>query len=65
MPVPSRLITSLDALVASDNTIWVTGAQVPEALLYATACISLNTETPGVFRGSQQDVENDIQTFYS
>lgn len=42
----------------------VTGTPISEALLYATACVSLKMETPGVFHGSSQDVEDYIQAFY-
>lgn len=42
----------------------VTGADMGEALRYATACVSLKMETPGVFRGSRDDVEAYIREFY-
>lgn len=42
----------------------VTGAPMAEALLYATACVSLKMETPGPFRGSRGDVEDYIKAFY-
>ena len=40
------------------------GADVDEALLYATACVSLKMETPGVFAGTRADVEDYIHRFY-
>ena len=40
------------------------GADVEEALLYATACVSLKMETPGAFRGTKADVEAYIREFY-
>lgn len=40
------------------------GDDVPTALLYATACVSLKMETVGVFKGSQQDVYDYIEQFY-
>lgn len=40
------------------------GADADEALLYATACVSLKMETPGAFRGSKADVENYMKEFY-
>ena len=40
------------------------GADMRDALLYATACVSLKMETPGVFRGTRADVENYIREFY-
>jgi len=43
----------------------ITGAGVAEALQYATACVSLKMETPGVFRGTRSDVEAYIREFYS
>jgi len=42
----------------------VTGAEMDEALLYATACVSLKMETPGIFRGKREDVEAYIREFY-
>ncbi|MCD7755930.1 MAG: PfkB family carbohydrate kinase [Firmicutes bacterium] len=42
----------------------VTGAGIPEALRYATACVSLKMETPGIFRGTRADVEAYIREFY-
>lgn len=39
-------------------------AGVEEALLYATALVSLKMETPGPFQGTRQDVENYITEFY-
>ena len=42
----------------------VTGHGMAEALLYATACVSLKMETPGVFRGSHADVLDYIRAFY-
>lgn len=40
------------------------GSGVEEALLYATALVSLKMETPGPFQGTKQDVENYIAEFY-
>ena len=42
----------------------VTGADMVEALGYATACVSLKMETPGVFRGTRADVEAYRRLFY-
>ena len=42
----------------------VTGADMEEALRYATACVSLKMETPGVFRGTRADVEEYRRLFY-
>lgn len=39
-------------------------ADIPEALLYATALVSLKMETPGPFRGSREDVVAYINEFY-
>lgn len=41
------------------------GAGMEEALRYATACVSLKMETPGVFKGSRADVEDYIRQFYA
>lgn len=37
---------------------------VPESLLNATAIVSLKMETPGVFKGTREDVENYKKEFY-
>lgn len=37
---------------------------IPSALLYATATVSLKMETPGAFRGTMEDVEKYIEEFY-
>ena len=37
---------------------------VPEALLFATALVSLKMETPGPFCGTREDVEAYIAKFY-
>lgn len=42
----------------------MTGADMEKALLYATACVSLKMETPGVFKGTRADVEDYIRQFY-
>lgn len=42
----------------------MTGADVAEALRYATACVSLKMETPGVFTGTRADVEAYLNAFY-
>ena len=39
-------------------------ADVPAALLTATALVSLKMETPGPFRGTRKDVEDYIAAFY-
>jgi len=41
------------------------GADIPGALLYAAACVSLKMETPGPFAGTGEDVEQYIRQFYS
>lgn len=40
------------------------GTGVEEALRYATACVSLKMETPGVFRGTREDVLAYQKEFY-
>lgn len=37
---------------------------IEEALLVATATVSLKMETPGPFKGTKADIENYIETFY-
>ena len=39
-------------------------ADIPQALLFATALVSLKMETPGPFRGTRQDVLDYIDRFY-
>ena len=39
-------------------------SSVPEALLFATALVSLKMETPGPFCGTREDVQAYIDTFY-
>lgn len=43
----------------------LTGSDMEQALRYATACVSLKMETPGVFRGTRGDVERYLEEFYS
>ena len=43
----------------------MTGAGMEEALRYATACVSLKMETPGVFKGARADVEAYMREFYT
>ena len=43
----------------------MTGHDAEESLLYATACVSLKMETPGVFTGTHRDVEDYIAQFYT
>ena len=40
-------------------------ANIKDALLYATALVSLKMETPGPFQGTRQDVLDYIDEFYS
>ena len=37
---------------------------VPDALLFAAACVSLKMETPGPFSGTRQDVEDYMDRYY-
>lgn len=39
-------------------------ADIPTALLYAAALVSLKMETPGPFKGSRSDVEAFIESYY-
>lgn len=54
-----------DTTFGSYLAMRVTGADMGAALLYATACVSLKMETPGVFTGTKADVENYIKEFYN
>ncbi|MDE7220736.1 MAG: ribokinase [Oscillospiraceae bacterium] len=53
-----------DTTFGSYLAMRMTGAGMEEALLYATACVSLKMETPGVFKGTRADVEDYIRAFY-
>lgn len=53
-----------DTTFGSYLAMRMAGAEMKEALLYATACVSLKMETPGVFSGTRADVEEYIRTFY-
>lgn len=53
-----------DTTFGSYLAMRLTGADMAQALLYATACVSLKMETPGVFRGTRADVEAYIREFY-
>ncbi len=53
-----------DTTFGSYLAMRVGGASIPESLLYATACVSLKMETPGIFRGTKEDVEEYIRMFY-
>lgn len=54
-----------DTTTGSYLAMRLNGASVPEALRYATACVSLKMETPGVFRGTKADVLNYLDEFYA
>ena len=54
-----------DTTTGSYLAMRLAGASVPEALRYATACVSLKMETPGVFRGTKADVLNYLDEFYA
>lgn len=53
-----------DTTFSSYLAMRMAGSDIPEALLYATACVSLKMETPGAFTGSKQDVLDYIDAFY-
>lgn len=53
-----------DTTMGSYLAMRISGADIPEALLYATACVSLKMETPGAFAGTRQDVLDYIEEFY-
>lgn len=54
-----------DTTFGSYLAMRLTGHNMAQSLLYATACVSLKMETPGVFRGTRADVEAYIRAFYS
>ena len=53
-----------DTTFGSYLAMRMTGADMADSLLYATACVSLKMETPGVFTGTKADVEAYIREFY-
>ena len=67
-PVKARNLTGRtgrgDTTFGSYLAMRMLGYPVQEALLYATACVSLKMETPGPFAGSRTDVERYIAAFY-
>ena len=67
-PIKARNLTGRtgrgDTTFGSYLAMRLTGADVPTALEYATACVSLKMETPGPFRGTKEDVEAYIRQFY-
>ncbi|MBQ8973129.1 MAG: ribokinase [Clostridia bacterium] len=54
-----------DTTFGSYLAMRMSGADIRESLLYATACVSLKMETPGAFTGTKSDVEKYIREFYS
>ncbi len=54
-----------DTTFGSYLALRLAGADVPEALKYAAACVSLKMETPGPFAGTRQDVDDYIREFYA
>lgn len=60
-PVTSRNLSGRtgrgDTVFGSYIAMRVLGADIDEALRYATACVSLKMETPGPFSGTRADVE--------
>ena len=67
-PVKSRNLSGRtgrgDTVFGSYIAMRTLGADIQEALLYATACVSLKMETPGPFAGTREDVEAYIRAFY-
>ncbi len=67
-PVRSRNLSGRtgrgDTVFGSYIAMRVLGADLNEALRYATACVSLKMETPGPFTGDRNDVEAYLREFY-
>ena len=67
-PVKSRNLSGRtgrgDTVFGSYIAMRVLGADMAEALRYATACVSLKMETPGPFAGTRADVEAYLREFY-
>ena len=67
-PVKARNLTGRtgrgDTTFGAYLAMRLTGTDMAQALRYATACVSLKMETPGVFTGTREDVENYLREFY-
>ncbi len=67
-PVKSRNLSGRtgrgDTVFGSFIAMRTLGADLEEALRYATACVSLKMETPGPFAGTRDDVEAYLKEFY-
>ena len=67
-PVKSRNLSGRtgrgDTVFGSYIAMRTLGAEMDEALRYATACVSLKMETPGPFAGTRNDVEAYLREFY-
>lgn len=67
-PVKARNLTGRtgrgDTTFGAYLAMRLTGADMARALRYATACVSLKMETPGVFAGTREDVGNYLREFY-
>ena len=53
-----------DTVFGSYIAMRILGAEMEDALRYATACVSLKMETPGPFTGTREDVEAYLNQFY-
>ena len=66
-PVTSRNLSGRtgrgDTVFGSYIAMRVLGADIDDALHYATACVSLKMETPGPFAGTRADVEAYMRMF--
>ena len=67
-PVRSRSLAGRtgrgDTVFGSYIAMRCLGADLKEALRYATACVSLKMETPGPFAGTREDVEAYYRLLY-
>ena len=67
-PVKSRSLAGRtgrgDTVFGSYIAMRCLGADLKEALRYATACVSLKMETPGPFAGTREDVETYYRLLY-
>ena len=67
-PVKARNLTGRtgrgDTTFGAYLAMRLTGTDMAQALRYATACVSLKMEAPGVFTGTREDVENYLREFY-
>ena len=67
-PIRSRNLTGRTGRGDTTFSVYITeriDKDIPGALLFAAAAVSLKMETPGPFKGTREDVEAYIREFYT